>query len=72
MAVLVGAYFGAYGPLVTCGADGAAVCVGWPGVVSGAIWVLFVALFVGLGVWQVRIGRRLLDSPNAVASDEDS
>ena len=52
--VLVGAALGAYGPLVVCGADGATVCITWPGWLSGATWGLFIAFFIGLATWQVR------------------
>src|SRR3954454_18108696 len=55
--VLIAATLGAYGPLVVCGADGAAVCVMWPGWISGATWVLFVGFFIGLATWQVRAWR---------------
>ena len=67
IAILVGAALGAYGPLVTCGADQAALCVAWPGLVSGATWLVFVAFFVGLAAWQVREWRR---SAGSVAPDE--
>ena len=68
VAVLVGAALGRYGPLVVCGADGAAVCVTWPGWLSGATWVLFIAFFIGLATWQVRAWR---DSAGTVATEED-
>ena len=67
LAILVGGAVGAFGPLVTCGADGAAVCVAWPGLASLATWLLFVGFFAALGAWQVRAWRR---SAGTVASDE--
>ena len=69
VAVLIGALLGAYGALVTCGADGAAVCVAWPAVVSAATWLMFLVFFAGLAAWQVRVWRQ---SAGAVPSDEDS
>ena len=68
IAVLAGAALGAYGPLVVCGADVAAVCVTWPGWIGGATWVLFIAFFIGLATWQVRAWR---GSAGAVATEED-
>jgi hypothetical protein len=68
VAILAGAYLGIFGPLVTCGADGAAVCVGWPGVVSAAAWGAFVAYVVGLGAWQIWAWLR---SADAIAPNED-
>ena len=65
--VLAGAYLGAYGPLVTCGADAAKVCVAWPGLVSGAVWALFLVFFIGLTIWQVRAWR---GSGSAVSADK--
>src|SRR4051794_23665078 len=38
VALLLGAWLGAVGPLVVCGADGAAVCVTWPAWISGLTW----------------------------------
>lgn len=55
------------GPLVACGADGAAVCVTWPGAASLATWLVFVATIVGLLAWQVREWRR---DPNPFAKDD--
>ncbi len=65
--VLAGAYLGVYGPLVTCGADAASVCVAWPGLVSGAVWVLFLVFSIGLTIWQVRAWR---GSGSAVSTDK--
>src|SRR5438132_5818782 len=53
-AVFAAAYTGSLGPLVTCGADGARVCVIWPAVASAATWLLFVGLIAGLAVVQAR------------------
>jgi hypothetical protein len=68
VAILIGASLGAYGALVTCGADGAEVCVAWPAVVSGATWVMFLAFFAGLAAWQVRVWRQ---SASPVPPDKD-
>jgi hypothetical protein len=51
--VLVGAYLGWYGPLVTCGADAAPLCVHWPGPASAAVWLAFLAFVLLLAAWQV-------------------
>ncbi len=67
LAIVVGAWLGLYGPLHTCGADAAAVCVAWPAALSVATWLLFCAFFIALGAWQIRQWRR---SVNAVAPDE--
>ena len=53
-AVFAAAYTGSLGPLVTCGADGARVCVSWPAVASAATWLLFVGLIAGLALVQAR------------------
>jgi hypothetical protein len=65
--VLAGAYVGAYGPLVSCGADAAKVCVAWPALVNGAVWVLFLVFFICLTIWQVRAWR---GSGSAVSADK--
>src|SRR5581483_567245 len=41
--VLVGAYFGLYGSLSTCGADVAPLCVQWPAPLAASVWLGFVA-----------------------------
>lgn len=56
--VLTGAYLGWFGPLVVCGADQVAVCVAWPGVVSTAVWALYILFFAGMAVWQILMWRR--------------
>jgi hypothetical protein len=56
--VLLGAFAGWYGPLVTCGVDGAAVCVAWPLPVAAIVWLGFGGFFVGLGLWHVLGWRR--------------
>jgi hypothetical protein len=55
--VLIGAYTGLFGGLVVCGADKVAVCVAWPGVVSAAVWALYILFFVGVAVWQIMMWR---------------
>jgi hypothetical protein len=55
--VLFGAWAGWYGPLVTCGADQATVCVAWPRPVSGLVWLGFVLLLLGLAGLQVALWR---------------
>jgi len=54
-AIIVGlAARGSFGPLVVCGVDGWAVCVGWPRLVSALVWLLFLGFVVLLGGWHVR------------------
>ena len=62
-ALLLAGFQGWLGPLVTCGADGAAVCVAWPVPASAAVWLLFLAFFGGLAAWQAREWRRDDDDP---------
>jgi hypothetical protein len=57
--VLLAGYAGWLGPLETCGADGATVCVGWPGIASVVTWSAFMALLVGLVVIQIRDRRQI-------------
>jgi hypothetical protein len=52
--VLSAASAGWLGPLTTCGADGAAVCMAWPGAASAATWLIFLGTIVALGVLQAR------------------
>jgi hypothetical protein len=52
--VLVAGYAGWLGPLVTCGADAATVCIAWPGVASAATWIVFLGTLAWLAVWQAR------------------
>ena len=52
--VLIGAYFGLYGSLRTCGADVAPLCVQWPAPVAALVWLGFVALLAILVAWHVR------------------
>jgi hypothetical protein len=61
--ILVAAFEGWFGPLVVCGADAAPVCVAWPAAASWGMWLLFLAFFVGLAVWQVREWRRDIKEP---------
>jgi hypothetical protein len=56
--VLLGAAAGWYGPLVTCGVDGAAVCVAWPLPIAALVWLGFVGFFIGLGLWHLWSWRR--------------
>jgi hypothetical protein len=56
-ASMLASALGWLGPLVACGADGAAVCVTWPPLVSLGVWMLFLASIVGLLVWQVATWR---------------
>jgi len=51
-AVLAAAYVGGLGPLVTCGADGATVCIAWPGLASAVTWITFVGILVVLAMRQ--------------------
>jgi hypothetical protein len=51
-AVLIAAYSGALGPLATCGADGAPVCIAWAGAASVATWLVFLGIIAGLIVTQ--------------------
>ena len=53
LAILAASATGAFGPLLPCGADGAAVCVAWPAVASFGTWLLFIGCLVGLAAWQV-------------------
>jgi hypothetical protein len=57
-ASLVASASGWLGPLVQCGADGAAVCVSWPPLVEFGVWLLFVACLVCLLAWQVTTWRK--------------
>jgi hypothetical protein len=52
--VLLGASAGALGQLATCAADGAKVCIVWPGVASAVTWLGFIGLIAGLAVAQAR------------------
>lgn len=45
-------FLGRLGPLVTCGADGAAVCVAWPAPASVALYMVFLGAIAALGAWQ--------------------
>ena len=56
--VLAGAAAGWYGPLETCGADAAQVCVRWPAPAALLCWLLVVGLLAALLVWQAREWRR--------------
>src|SRR5215471_3381578 len=47
-ASLAASALGWLGPLVACGADGAAVCVTWPPLASLGVWLFFIAFIVGL------------------------
>jgi hypothetical protein len=53
-ALFAAASAGWLGPLVTCGADGAPVCMAWPGVASAATWLIFVGTLAVLGGFQAR------------------
>jgi hypothetical protein len=55
---LGGAALGWYGPLVTCGADEAQLCVAWPRPISAAVWLAWIVLLVALAAWHVAIARR--------------
>jgi membrane protein implicated in regulation of membrane protease activity len=55
---LAGAARGWFGPLLVCGADGVAVCVAWPGVVSATVWALYILFFLGIAGWQIMMWRR--------------
>src|SRR5215470_12223229 len=55
--VFAAAYTGDLGALVTCGADGARVCMAWPGLVSAATWLMFVGLIAALAAVQARYWR---------------
>ena len=52
--VLAAGYAGWLGPLVTCGADGATVCIAWPGVASAVTWLIFIGTLACLVAWQAR------------------
>ena len=52
--VLIAAYAGWLGPLATCGADGAQVCIVWPGVASAVSWLAFLGIIAGLTIAQAR------------------
>ncbi|HLZ30378.1 MAG TPA: hypothetical protein VKV73_23910 [Chloroflexota bacterium] len=52
--ILVAGYAGWLGPLATCGADGATVCIVWPGAASAATWAIFLGTLAGLAAWQAR------------------
>ncbi|MDQ6670247.1 MAG: glycosyltransferase family 39 protein [Chloroflexota bacterium] len=59
LAVLLGAASAGWlGPLATCGADGVAVCVAWPGVASAGMWVLNLGTLAALSWLQARRWRR--------------
>ena len=53
-AVFAGAASGRLGPLQACGADGANVCIAWPGIASAVMWLSFVVIIAALAVWQAR------------------
>ena len=57
VAAFVAAWTGAIGPLVVCGADQAAVCVAWPGIVSWTVWGTFILFFAGMAAWHVWMWR---------------
>ncbi|HEV7665135.1 MAG TPA: hypothetical protein VGQ62_16510, partial [Chloroflexota bacterium] len=65
-AVLGAAASGLFGPLVTCGADQATLCIAWPAYLSAAVWLTFIASIVALAwtqahAWQpVSLARREL------------
>jgi hypothetical protein len=67
VAVLIAASAGWLGPLVTCGADGAAVCMRWPGLVAGATWAAFTGLIAALAVVQARDWRHVSVARREVA-----
>ena len=52
--VLVAGYAGWLGPLTTCGADGATVCIVWPGVASAVTWLVFLGTLACLAAWQAQ------------------
>jgi hypothetical protein len=52
--LLAAAWAGWLGSLAKCGADGAPVCMAWPGIVSAATWLVFLGTLVGLGGIQAR------------------
>jgi hypothetical protein len=56
--LLFAAFAGWLGPLTTCGADGAPVCMRWPGVAAGATWLTFIGVMAGLVLLQARDWRR--------------
>src|SRR6266568_5830392 len=56
--VVIAAFTGWLGPLATCGADGAAVCMHWPGFAAAATWLAFMSVIAALVVFQARDWRR--------------
>ncbi len=56
--LLVAAAAGWLGQLATCGADGAAVCIAWPGLASAALWLLCLGTLVALAWCQARLWQR--------------
>ena len=58
---------GVLGPLVPCGADGATVCVTWSAAASLVTWLVWLAIVLGLLIWQVRQWRR---NPRPFAQDD--
>jgi hypothetical protein len=53
LVVLAGAFLGWSGPLVTCGADAARLCVQWPTPAPTLVWLAFLAFVALLAAWQV-------------------
>ena len=49
------------------GADGASVCVTWSAAASLATWLVWLAIVLGLLIWQVRQWRR---NPRPFAQDD--
>jgi hypothetical protein len=67
--VLIADAAGWLGPLLVCGADGAAVCVDWPVAATWGTWLLFVGCIAGLVTWQVRDWRR---DPTPLGPSDDA
>jgi len=56
--LLLAAATGWLGPLVTCGADGATVCMAWPLVAASTTWLAFIGIIVALVILQARDWRQ--------------